>query len=250
MKKVIILCLTILMMLSFGALAGARMLKVRMDTGPVSQDPQVQLSGGMLQLSHMIFDPLVRWNKETQFDARLAESWERLDKYTVRFNLRQGVKFHSGNDFTAKDVAWTFNRLKSSPDFKGLFQPFKELRVVDDHTIELVTEKPYPLVLHMATYIFPMDSEYYTGTDDKGNPKDMLKKHADTYASINASGTGPFVVAKRQQGVRVDFERFDGYWDKSSPGNVDKIVMTPIKENPTRVAAHFRLGGHISICPI
>ena len=48
MKKVIILCLTILMVLSFGALAGARTLKVGMDAGPVSQDPQVQSVSGTL----------------------------------------------------------------------------------------------------------------------------------------------------------------------------------------------------------
>jgi peptide/nickel transport system substrate-binding protein len=237
MKKTLTFAAVALLGLSLSFGVAAKTLRLAYDADPVSLDPHEQLSGGMLQLSHMIFDPLVRWNKETQFDARLASSWERIDPHRVRFNLRKGVKFHSGNDFTANDVAWTFNRLKESPDFKGLFQPFKELKVVDDHTIELVTNDPYPLVLHMATYIFPMDSKFYTGEDDKGNPKDMLKKHADTYASINASGTGPFIVTKRQQGVRVDFKRFDGYWDKASKGNVNEIVLTPIKEAPTRVAA-------------
>ncbi|ELU08180.1 hypothetical protein CAPTEDRAFT_203520 [Capitella teleta] len=82
-----------------------------------------------------------------------------------------------------------------------------------------------------------MDSKFYKGLDAKGQEKGLLKKHGDTYASKNASGTGPFIVTERQQGVRVDFERFDGYWDKKSPGNVDEIVLTPIKEGPTRVAA-------------
>jgi peptide/nickel transport system substrate-binding protein len=217
--------------------AQAKTLRLAYDADPVSLDPHEQLSGGMLQLSHMIFDPLVRWNKEMTFDPRLAKSWERLDEYTVRFHLRKGVKFHSGNPFTAKDVVWTFERLKQSADFKGLFQPFKELNAVDDYTIDLVTSKPYPLVMHMATYIFPMDSKFYSGTDKNGNPKEMLKKHADTYASTHASGTGPYIVSKRQQGVRVDFKRFGDYWDKKSPGNVTDIVLTPIKESPTRVAA-------------
>ncbi|MCB1851937.1 MAG: ABC transporter substrate-binding protein [Gammaproteobacteria bacterium] len=237
MKKPLVLAAGLLLGLCLSFNVAAKTLRLAYDSDPISLDPHEQLSGTMLQLSHMVFDPLVRWNKETQFDPRLATSWERLDQFTVRFNLRKGVKFHSGNDFTAHDVAWTFNRLKSSPDFKGLFQPFKELKVIDDHTIELVTNEPYPLVLHMATYIFPMDSAFYTGTDEKGSAKDMLKKHADTFASVNASGTGPYVVTKRQQGVRVDFKRFADYWDKESPGNVDEIVWTPIKEEPTRVAA-------------
>ena len=217
--------------------SSAKTLKMAYDADPVSLDPHEQLSGGTLQLSHMLFDPLVRWTQDLTFEPRLAESWHRIDTHTVRFQLRKGVKFHSGNTFSASDVAWTFERLKQSPDFKGLFQPFKALKVIDDHTIDLVTHKPYPLILHMATYIFPMDRSFYTGKDEKGKPKDLLKKHADTFASSHASGTGPFIVTSRQQGVRIDFKRFEGYWDTASHGNVSRIVFNPIKEAPTRVAA-------------
>ncbi|WP_438887349.1 ABC transporter substrate-binding protein, partial [Bacillus cereus group sp. BC311] len=89
----------------------------------VSMDPHEQLSGGTLQLSHMVFDPLIRFTQDMQFEARLAKSWQRLDDETMRFHLREGVKFHSGNPFTADDVIWTFNRLKESADFKGIFEP-------------------------------------------------------------------------------------------------------------------------------
>ncbi|WP_281645955.1 ABC transporter substrate-binding protein [Parendozoicomonas sp. Alg238-R29] len=212
-------------------------LKMAYDADPVSLDPHEQLSGGTLQMSHLVFDPLVRWNNNLQFDGRLAEKWERIDDLTVRFHLRKGVKFHSGNELTSTDVKWTFDRLLSSPDFKGVFEPFEGMNVVDEYTIDLVTKRPFPLVLNAATYVFPMDSAFYTGQDDKGQSKDLLKKHADTYASRNHSGTGPYRVTERQQGVKVIFDRFDGYWDKQSPGNVDEIVLTPIKEAPTRVAA-------------
>jgi len=215
----------------------AATLKLAYDADPVSLDPHEQLSGGTLQLSHMIFDPLVRWTQELSFESRLAESWKRIDERTVRFTLRKGVTFHSGNPMTSKDVSWTFDRLKASPDFKGIFEPFESVKVIDDHTFDLVTKEPYPLVLHTATYIFPMDSKFYTGNDAKGESKGRLVKHADTYASTHASGTGPYVVSSREQGVKVEFDRFSSYWDKGSKGNVDKIVLTPIKEAPTRVAA-------------
>ena len=217
--------------------AQAATLKMAYDSDPVSLDPHEQLSGATLQLSHLVFDPLVRWDDNLQFEPRLAEKWERIDDKTMRFTLRKGVKFHSGNALTSADVKWTFERLVSSPDFKAVFEPFETVKVVDDHTFDLVTKEAFPLVLNSATYIFPMDSRFYAGLDSKGQEKSLLKKHGDTYASKNASGTGPFIVTERQQGVRVDFERFDGYWDKKSPGNVDEIVLTPIKEGPTRVAA-------------
>ncbi|RRJ84316.1 ABC transporter substrate-binding protein [Aestuariirhabdus litorea] len=221
--------------LSLGA--QAKTLKMAYDADPVSMDPHEQLSGGTLQYSHMVFDPLVRWTKDLGMEPRLAEKWERIDDRTVRFFLRKGVKFHSGNSMTAADVKWTWDRLLSSPDFKAIFGPFEAMNVIDDYTVDLVTKEPFPLVLNAATYIFPMDSKFYSGNDEKGEPKATLKKHGDTFASRNESGTGPFKVTARQQGVRVDFERFADYWDKQSPGNVSNIVLTPIKEGPTRVAA-------------
>ncbi len=212
-------------------------VRVAYDADPVSLDPHEQLSGGTLQLSHMVFDPLVRWTQDLQFEPRLAESWEQIDATTTRFNLRDGVKFHSGNDMTSADVKWTFDRLKESPDFKGIFSLFTAVNVIDDDTFDLVTSEPYPLVLHTATYIFPMDSAFYTGETEDGKDKAELVKHGDSFASRNVSGTGPFVVSEREQGVKVVFDRFADYWDTASPGNVDKIVLTPIKEDPTRVAA-------------
>ena len=218
-------------------MASAETLKMAYDADPVSLDPHEQLSGGTLQLSHMIFDPLVRWTKDLGFEPRLAESWERIDELTMRFKLRQGVKFHSGNMLTAADVVWTFDRLKDSPDFKGIFTPFDGMTAVDDYTVEVKTNVPFPLVLNNMTYVFPMDSKFYSGTDENGQDKGALVKHGNTFSSTNASGTGPFIVEEREQGVRVKFERFADYWDKKSPGNVDEIILTPIKEAPTRVAA-------------
>jgi len=184
-------------------------LKMAYDADPVTLDIHEQLSGGMLQLSHMTFDPLVRWTSDLKFEPRLAKSWERIDENTMRFELREGVKFHSGNELTSKDVKFTFDRLKQSPDYKAIFQPFSELKVIDDYTFELVTKEPYPLLLNTATYIFPMDSEFYSGKTEDGRDKSAITKHGNSFASENMSGTGPYVITDRQQGVRVAFERFD-----------------------------------------
>ncbi len=238
MKKIIVLSMAAMLILSFGAAAGAaNIMKLGLDADPVTLDPHMQLSGGMLQYSHWVFDPLVRWTQDMKFEPRLATKWERIDDLTMRFYLRQGVKFHSGNTFTAKDVKFTVERLKTSVDFKALFEPFEGVKIIDDHTVDIVTKKPYALLLNMATYIFPMDSEFYSGTDETGQPKDAIVKIGPSFALTNESGTGPYRVTFREQGVKTVFDRFPEYWDKDSPGNIDKIELTPIKEDATRVAA-------------
>ena len=211
-------------------------ITIAYDSDPVTLDPHEQLSGGVLQMSHMLFDPLVRFTKEFDFEPRLAEKWERVDDNTFRFTLRKGVKFHSGNTMTADDVVWTFNRLKTSQDFKNVFSPYEKLVKIDDYTVELVSFEPYPLVLQTATYLFPMDSKFYSGDMD-GVDKSIIIKHGGSFASTHVSGTGPFTIESREQGVKVVFDRFDNYWDTNSPGNVDKLTLVPIKENATRVAA-------------
>jgi len=228
--------------LSFSATAAD--ITIGYDSDPVTLDPHEQLSGGVLQMSHMLFDPLVRFTKEFDFEPRIAEKFERVDATTFRFTLRKDVTFHSGNKLTADDVVWTFNRLKKSGDFKGLFSPYSALNKVDDYTVEIVSSEPYPLVLQTATYIFPMDSQFYSG-ELNGQAKDIIIKHGGSFASTHVSGTGPFIVTSREQGVKVEFERFDNYWDTKSPGNVDKLTLVPIKENATRVAA--LLSGDIDL---
>jgi peptide/nickel transport system substrate-binding protein len=235
MKRLLLILLAAALLVG-PAMAGAKTLRLAMDADPVSLDPHVQLSGGMLQYSHMVYDPLVRWTKAMDFEPRLAEKWERLDPLTLRFFLRKGVKFHSGNPFTAKDVVWTLARLKKSQDFKGLFEPFGEAVAVDDYTVDIKTNKPYGLTLNMCTYIFPMDSVFYSGTDEKGLAKDAIVKTEHSFANEHESGTGRYYVETREQGQKWVLKAFPEYWDKNA-GNVDTIVLTPIAEDATRLAA-------------
>ena len=188
-------------------------LRMAYDADPASLDPHEQLSGATLQLSHLVFDPLVRFRQDLTLEPRLAKSWEQIDDRTTRFHLRDDVKFHSGRMMTADDVVWTFERLKRSPDFKALFEPFEGAKAIDEETVELITKGPYPLVLNLATYIFPMDREFYSGVDERGRQKDAVVKHGSSFASDNIGGTGPFIVTSREQGIRLKLKRFADYWE-------------------------------------
>lgn len=227
--------------------ASAANLKIAYDSDPVSLDPMEQLSQGTLQMAHLIFDPLVRTNAKLEIEPRLAEKWEQLSPTVMRFNLRKGVKFHSGNSMNADDVIWSFNRLKASPEFKGVFSPFTEMKKVDDYTVDLVSEYPYPLTLAAATYLFVMDKNFYSGKTKDGKDKAANEKNVGTFASANESGSGAFKLQSRQQGVELKLAKFKDYWGDS--GNIDVLTWVPIKENATRLAALLS-GGVDLISPV
>lgn len=212
-------------------------ITIAYDSDPVSMDPMEQLSNGTLQMGYMIFDPLVRLNNQMEPEARLAEKWEYIEPTVLRFHLRKGVKFHSGNEMSADDVVFSFNRVKQSADFKALYEPYEQMIKIDDYTVDLKFKYTYPLVMNNISYLFIMDSKHYSGTDDKGRAKDLIEKSAGTFASTTPSGTGPYKLESRQQGQRSVYSAFDNYWNKENRGNVDKITLVTIKENATRLAA-------------
>jgi len=150
----------------FPSYAQAVEVKIALDAEPVSLDPHEQLSEGALQYSHTVFDPLVRWRKDGSFEPRLATSWEMINDKTMRLHLRKGVTFHSGNPFTASDVAFTLRRLKRSTDFKALFDVIVDSEIIDPYTIDIHTRNPFPLLLNTLAYVFTIDEKFYRSRDD------------------------------------------------------------------------------------
>lgn len=236
-KQSIVISIALFLFIIGPSLSYGKTLKVGVVSDQRSLDPYYAVEESTFQYNHIVFDPLVRWKQDMTIEPRLAEKWERVNDLTMRFHLRRSVKFHSGALFTAKDVKWTIERLKKAKGFEMVFQNVDTPRIVDEHTIDIITKNPEPLLLNLATQIFPMDSEYYSGVDDTGNPKDAIVYAGPSFALSNASGTGPFVVTYREHGIKTVYKRFREYWDKNSPGNINEIILTPIKTDSTRIAA-------------
>ncbi|NVK72110.1 MAG: ABC transporter substrate-binding protein [Oceanospirillaceae bacterium] len=225
-KVILACCLTLLLWNT----ATATTLKMAFDADPISLDPHEQLSEGTLQFSHLVFDPLLRWKQDGKFEPRLATKWERIDNKTMRFYLRHNVTFRTGNPFTAKDVVYTIERLKTSPDFRAMFNTIESASIVDQYTVDVHSTYTNPLLLNIMTYVFPMDKVFYQG-------RDQIIKYGETFASRNVSGTGPFIITERELGSRMELKRNPNYWDTKSAGNIDKIILTPIRADSTRLAA-------------
>ena len=118
----------------------------------------------------------------------------------------------------------------------------KEIRKLDDHTIDVVTSEPFPTLPDMLTDWYIM-SKKWCEENRAVQPVDKRKGTENT-ASFKANGTGPFRLRSRDPNIRTTLQRNPGYWDKIE-GNVQEVVFTPIGNASTRVAA--LLSGEIDM---
>ncbi|MGA2024307.1 MAG: ABC transporter substrate-binding protein [Steroidobacteraceae bacterium] len=141
-----------------------------------------------------LFDSLVRRGPDGADLPRLAESWERSDDLTWRFHLRRDVRFQDGSPFTAADVKFSFDRM-NQPPFSALQQlwaqtTLRETRIIDDHTIELVTEKPSVTMLYWLEEAFVAPKAYYSA-------------HDAAYLNTHPMGSGPYRLKEWVPGDHV-----------------------------------------------
>ena len=209
-------------------------------------DPHAQNEGPTHTIRHQMYEPLIIRDTTGAFEAALATDWApSADDPTVWvFNLRQGVKFHDGADFTAEDVVFTFERAKQpNSDMKELIGSIVEVRAVDDYTIEIVTDGPNPILPSNLTNLFIMDKDW-TEANNTVNVQDFEGGEI-TYATTNANGTGPYVLTSREPDVKTVMTRNEDYWGRDQfPMEVSEIVYTPIQNAATRVAA--MLSGEVN----
>jgi len=152
-----------------------------------------------LSINSNIFNSLVEFGEIFQIIPALAESWNNPDDITWRFNLRGNVKFHNGNNFSAEDVKYSIDLIKGDQNntFYNFLSMVKEVIIVDDFTVDIVTIEPYPLLLNKLVYIFIISKPYHEQISD-GNP----------------IGTGPYRFSDYLKDNYLVLERFEGYWNK------------------------------------
>ena len=202
-------------------------------------DPHAQNEGPTHTLAHQIYEPLLHRDMAGQITPALATSWKALpDNPNVwRFSLRKGVTFHDGSAFTADDAVYSFNRaMMPTSAMKELLTSVKEVRKVDDHTIDMETNGPNPLLINNLTNLFMMDSGW-TENNGAGAPQDVAGGET-TFASQNTNGTGAYMLVSRTPDQKTVLKANPDYWGKGQfPLEVSEIIYTPVQSAATRVAA-------------
>ena len=206
------------------------------DQGDVlSMDPYMVNEGLLLNFTGNIYEGLTGRGKKLEVVPELATDWQQTSPTVWRFNLRKGVKFHDGMPFTADDVIFSLARAQGEgSDMKSYVGSIKEIKKIDDHTIDVITNVPFPILPEMIGF-WRIMSKTWCEQHAAIRPVDV-RKGIDNYASTHANGTGPFKLKSRQPGVRTVLEVNPSWWGKPEH-NLTEVIFTPIGNDATRVAA-------------
>ncbi len=201
----------------------------------LTMDPHSQNHATTNAILMHAYEGLTRYSATYQVEPALATKWTYITPTQVRFELRKGVKFHDGTPFTADDVLFSFGRIKQPQGTMQIYVTgITEIKKIDDHTIDVMLSTPNPILLRNIID-FRIMSKAWAEKNRTTNVQDYKAKE-ENFASRNVMGTGAYKITSWQPEQRLTMTINNDWWDKHQ-GNVKEVVYTPIKSDPTRVAA-------------
>ncbi len=230
-----ILTLLLAATLGLASLAQAQTLRWASQGDPLTMDPHSQNEGLSNSMNGQVYERLVMRDKQLGIAPSLATEWQQVSPLVWRFKLRPGVKFHDGSPFNADDVAFSVERAKSpSSQIAAYATACGTVKKIDDLTVEFHLPAVNPIFPQHLDTIFIMSkpwSEKYKVTKPLS-----FKDKEETHASLNANGTGPYMLVSRQPAIKTVYKRNPAWWGKLE-GNVQEIVYSQISNDATRLAA-------------
>ncbi|MFP6729757.1 MAG: ABC transporter substrate-binding protein [Alphaproteobacteria bacterium] len=204
----------------------------------LTSDPHAANESPTHSASRKVYGTLAYNDKDMILTPWLATSWTLTDDPNVwEFDLRKGVRFHDGSDMTATDVKFSFERAKSdTSDISGDISSISEVKIINDHKVQLITDGPNPILPNLLTNVYIM-SKAWSVEHGVETPQDRTTD-VETYAVTHAMGTGPFKMEMRDPDVKTILVKNEDWWGLAKyPHEVDRIIYTPIANQATRVAA-------------
>ncbi|MDE0303945.1 MAG: ABC transporter substrate-binding protein [Albidovulum sp.] len=224
-----------------GGIAGASMLpsKIWAQEGrnivigvqrlPENISPGRDTADYTVPISYNVFDKLIEpdFHNQMRLGPGLATSWDIDGHREIVFTLRQGVKFHNGDDMTAEDVAFTFSKERREADgpvrLAQFFSNVSESNAIDDHTVQMVMDGVDPII----------EQRFSMWSSEIVNKRAYLDAPSYGEWAQRPIGTGPFKVAELNTDKFV-LEAHDDYWGGSP--NVRSLTFVEVPEVAGRIA--------------
>lgn len=182
-----------------------------------------------LVIAHNVGDTLIYRNPTTgEFEPHLATAWRAVDDVTFEFDLRQGVKFHNGDDFTSADVVATLEFVigdGAGLAGTGTLQWIESITAIDDYKVQIKAKALTPTAYETISLIGVI------------YPASVLNSQGPEYIGQNPIGTGPYRFVSQADNT-IRFERFEDYFGgaKGQPA-IRHLVIHTLPEESSRIAS-------------
>ena len=246
-----------------GSEGGTMTLAIPADA--VSMDPHGSNDVPSEQIRDTIYEPLVTQDENLELVPVLAEEYEQIDDTTWEFKLREGVTFHDGSEFNAEVVKANLERVldpAKAPARAFLFEMVSEVNVIDDYTVQVVTEYPYAPLINNFThgagkmiskelidkdYQNALDKagsdvsleEYYDLRAEGGEEHEAVANEISSYVGelveSEPVGTNYFKFESRSPGEVTSVVRNDDYWGEET-AKLDGVDFKVVSEPGSRLA--------------
>ncbi|WP_332898784.1 ABC transporter substrate-binding protein [Haladaptatus sp. CMSO5] len=190
-------------------------------------DPHLESAAASARVLENITEGLLTVDWEYNLQPDLAKSWETSEDNTkLTFELREGVKFHNGEEMTSADVLASLERVANGKQYlaHGYFENVDSMKAPDDYTFEITLTEPFaPFLARMAT------SEMHVVPEAQAQ-QDQIKEPI---------GTGPFQFESMEIESEFVMTKFEDYWGE--PALLDKVVKKEVSDASVRLQS-FQAG--------
>ncbi|TPG59240.1 ABC transporter substrate-binding protein [Ewingella americana] len=199
-------------------------------------DPYAFASTTALTFQNHIYEGLLQRDNDLKLQPTLALRWEYVNDTTLRFYLRQGVKFQNGDDFDSADVVASIARV-TDPDsgIRANASTIKDAVAVDKYTVDIHLKQKSGIALNELSGVMMMDKEWMT--QHNALKPTSMSQGTEGYATNNTNGTGPFMLISRQREAQMVLKKNPTWWNAAhSQTNIDEIIFKPITSDATRLS--------------
>ena len=205
-------------------------LRMAYDQAPESVDPYFNNVRIGVIIAANVWDTLLYRDPLTnEYKGQLAKSWKQIDEKTLEFDLREGVKFHNGEDFDADSVVYTLSFV-SDPKNKAVTQQnvswIDKVEKLGKYKVRVVSKKPFP------------GAKEYLSTTVAIHPAKYYKEVGPSGMNAKPVGTGPYKVVEYIPGKSITLEKNTNYF-KDSPKaqpTIGKVQIRFIPDRQTQMA--------------
>ncbi len=203
-KVLYIFVLTALILSACGGASGGATSTVRIgwSNGPDSLNPGVAWLSEAYTIYELVYDSMYDLNLDSTFTMSLADSVERSDDGLVyTFKIKQGLKWHDGQPFTAKDIAFSYDLYKANTDFPTLnsyTEHFVSSEATDDFTLVLTLDEAIPNIESKLVFLYVLPEHIWGAQDDVVG-----------FENLEMIGTGPFkmIEYKPNEFIRLEVNK-------------------------------------------